>query len=133
MEDMKEIRTIESLHNHPESYIVVKSFPEIDYVLIHRNTKFMPWIAAWAYNEERECWGQGHYFEEFIDAVRYIDNKLRTIPYDRMSEIASRLMDFARESDDIDDTLYDYDVELDKKEREYFGLDNEEEDDAYAE
>lgn len=116
-----------------EKFVIVERFPKIDYVLLRRDTDFQPWIAAWAYNEERECWGQGHYFEEFIDAVRYIDNKLRTIPYDRMSEIASRLMDFARESDDIDDTLYDYDVELDEKEREYFGLNNEEEDDAYVE
>ena len=124
---MNKIGDLRIMNGTREDFIVVESFPEIDYVLLKRNSKYEPWVAAWAYNEERESWGQGHYFEEFIDAVRYIDNKLRTIPYDRMSEIASRLMDFARESDDIDDTLYDYDVELDKKEKEYFGLDNEEE------
>ena len=117
-----------------EKFVIVERFPKIDYVLLRRDTDFQPWIAAWAYNEERECWGQGHYFEEFIDAVRYIDSKLREISYDRMSEIASRLMDFAKETDDIDETLYDYDIELSEKEKNWFGIyETEEEEESYAE
>lgn len=116
----KDIKTIESLHNCPESYIVVARFPEINYVLINRNTKFTPWIVAWAYDEENNCWGQGRYFDSFIEATRYIDNMLRPMPYDRIAEIASRLMDMVKEKDDIDGTLYDYDIELDDDEKGWF-------------
>lgn len=124
----KDIKTIESLHNCPESYIVVARFPEIDYVLINRNTKFIPWIVAWAYDEDNQCWGQGYYFDSFIEAARYIDSKIRPMPYDRVAEIASRLMDMVKETDDIDETLYEYDIELDDEEKEWFCIEiNEDE------
>lgn len=74
---MNKIGDLRTMNGTREDFIVVESFPEIDYVLLKRNSKYEPWVAAWAYNEERECWGQGHYFIDMIDAMRYIDSKLR--------------------------------------------------------
>lgn len=130
---MTKMMDLREMNADYEKFVIVERFPEIDYVLLRRDTNFQPWIAAWAYNEEDEHWGQGHYFEEFIDAVRYIDSKLRKIPYDRMNEIASRLVDYAKESDDdIEDILSDYDIDLDEKEKEWFGIyDNEDEEEEW--
>lgn len=52
---------------------VVLRLPEIDYVLIHwPNNVCTPWVAAWAYNEEKGYWGQGHYFTELAGAIKYL-------------------------------------------------------------
>ena len=55
-----------------ESYIVVAEYPEIEYTLIYRDSKYEPWVAAWGYKKERNSWCQGHYFADLEDAVRYI-------------------------------------------------------------
>lgn len=52
---------------------VVLRVPEIDYVLIHwPENDFTPWVAAWAYNDERKSWGQGHYFCTKESALEYL-------------------------------------------------------------
>lgn len=56
-----------------ESVIIVAEYPEINYVLAYRGTKFQPWVAAWAYRKEDNCWGQGHYFNTIEDALAHID------------------------------------------------------------
>ena len=57
---------------------VVLRIPEIDYVLIHwPNNELTPWVAAWSYNEERKCWGQGHYFMTKENAINYLIEVLR--------------------------------------------------------
>ena len=58
------------------SVMIVAEYPEINYVLAYRGTKFDPWVAAWAYRREDNCWGQGHYFEKLEDAIMYIQDKL---------------------------------------------------------
>lgn len=55
-----------------EAVLIVSEFPEIDYVLAYRNSKYMPWVAAWCYKSERNSWGQGHYFETIEEAMSYI-------------------------------------------------------------
>lgn len=125
---MNKIGDLGAMNGTYEDFIVVERFPEIDYVLLKRNSKYEPWIVAWAYDEDNQCWGQGHYFDSFIEATRYIDSKIRPIPYDRVAEIASRLMDMVKETDDIDETLYEYDIELDDDEKEWFCIEvNEDE------
>ena len=51
---------------------IIAKFPSIDYVLIKRQSDFLPWIAAWHYCEEDGTWGQGHYFSNKYEAVNYI-------------------------------------------------------------
>lgn len=71
--------------------IIIK-IPEIDYVLIHWEENVLtPWVAAWAYNEERNSWGQGHYFQTKEDAVRYLAKtyKERYSEKQRIAEILS--------------------------------------------
>ena len=56
---------------------VIIKLPEIDYVLVHwEENSVTPWVAAWAYNEDNGCWGQGHYFVELADAIKYLAKKL---------------------------------------------------------
>ena len=52
---------------------IIMKIPEIDYVLVYwpENT-YTPWVAAWCYNEERNSWGQGHYFQKKESAVEYL-------------------------------------------------------------
>lgn len=58
--------------NANEIYVVIAEYPEIDYTLIYRNSKYQPWVAAWAYKGDGKSWGQGHYFSELEDALQYI-------------------------------------------------------------
>ena len=52
---------------------VVMRVPEIDYVLIHwEENELTPWVAAWAYNDDRNSWGQGHYFCTKENALKYL-------------------------------------------------------------
>ena len=125
----KQFVKINTLATEPEQYIVMEFYPEINYTLLRRNTKFQPYIAAYAYNEEENCWVNGHYFDTILEAERYISSKLRVMPYDRVAEIASRLMDMVKETDDIDEALREYDIELDDDEKKWFCIlvDEEEE------
>lgn len=125
----KEFVKIETLATEPEQLIVMESYPEINYTLLRRNTKFQPYIAAYGYNKEEKCWGNGHYFDTILEAERYISSKLRIMPYDRAAEIASRLMDMVKETDDIDEALREYDIELDDDEKEWFCIPVDEEED----
>lgn len=71
---------------------VIIKVPEIDYVLIHWEENVLtPWVAAWAYNEERNSWGQGHYFQTKEGAVKYLAKtyKERYSGKQRIAEILS--------------------------------------------
>ena len=68
--EVKEI--LRTMDNSTEVNLIVAEFPEIDYVLVRRNTNFQSWVAAWGYNEEKQCWSQGHYFCTIEEAMRYI-------------------------------------------------------------
>lgn len=57
-----------------EVVFIVAEYPDINYVLAYRNSKYQPWVAAWAYNG-KNSWGQGHYFENLEDAIMYIQDK----------------------------------------------------------
>lgn len=58
-----------------ERYIIIEEFPDIDYVLVYRDTTYQPWVAAWLYDKEKQTWQQGHYFCKFEDAVTHIFDK----------------------------------------------------------
>lgn len=53
-----------------ELYIVIAQYGT--YTLIYRGTKFEPWIVAYNYYPEQKCWDQGHYFDRFADAIKYL-------------------------------------------------------------
>lgn len=75
---MKVFDTINNIVNateNDEHYTIIEEFPEIDYALIYRHTRFQPWVAAWGLNKEKEYWNQGHYFETGTDAIKYICSK----------------------------------------------------------
>lgn len=59
--------------------------PQIDYILVMRDTVYTPFIACWAPEIEGEVqpdgtiecsWGQGHYFNDILSATAYIREKL---------------------------------------------------------
>jgi hypothetical protein len=38
---------------------------------LNRGGEFQPWVVAWNYDVEGDYWGQGHYFSDFEDAVKW--------------------------------------------------------------
>lgn len=53
-------------------FVILGRYPSVDYVLLERNSKYQPYVAAWGYDDEHQCWAQGHYFERLIDAAEWI-------------------------------------------------------------
>ena len=105
--------------------VLVEEFKEINYALIYRGGD-IPWIAAYGYDKATNSWAQGHYFESFLVAVGFIQNKLDPIPYARMSEIATRAIDGLFEADEVGapDWLME-ELDMTEEEGEYFGIDFE--------
>ena len=82
--------TKEPRHNlEEERYLILET--KGDYTLIYRYTSFQPWVVAWLYRENSH-WEQGHYFDEFSDAVEYFlvtsgkRNENRMIDADKLIE-----------------------------------------------
>lgn len=55
-----------------DKMIIVAEFPEINYALIYRQSKYEPWVAAYGLIRESKCWCQGHYFVSLEGAMEYI-------------------------------------------------------------
>ena len=119
---MKSFYDLKSLvnGNANETYVIIGEFPKINYTLIYRGTTYDPWIVAYGYNKENRCWDQGRYYEKLEDAMAFISDRLRPIPYERMSEIASKAIDGLIEDDDLD--CIEEELDLDNDERDYFGI-----------
>lgn len=100
--------------------IIIKKYPEINYVLAYRNSKYQPWVAAWNYNGVNS-WGQGHYFEEIEDAIEYIHTVQGKPNWYRLNEIASKAIDYMIETDPYEaEEFLKEELELDWDEVEYF-------------
>ena len=56
--------------------VLLEEYPEIDYALVWRDSKYEPFVAAWGLNKAKGYWSQGHYFAKLSDALEYINNKL---------------------------------------------------------
>ena len=113
-----------------ESVIILKEYPEINYVLAYRKSSIQPWVAAWAYNG-KNSWGQGHYFADIIDAIEYIRTVQGKINYYRMDEIASKAIDGLFEDDPYEAKIYcEETLELTEEEKEYFGISEKEEEES---
>ena len=103
-----------------ESYIIVDTFPEINYVLAYRGGKYQPWVAAWGYNGTNS-WSQGHYFEKLVDAMEFIRMKQGKPNWYRMDEIASKAIDGLIEDDPYEAEEYlRNEIEITDEEAEYF-------------
>ncbi len=53
---------------------IIKEYPEKDYTIINRGTKFLPYVACWVFNKNTYSWGNGHYFEKLEDAIQYVES-----------------------------------------------------------
>lgn len=103
--------------------LIIKEYPEIDYVLAYRGGKYQPWVAAWAYRKESNCWGQGHYFEELEDAIEYIRTVKGLPNWYRMSEIATKAIDGLIQDDPYEAEIYlEEEIEITEEEAKYFGI-----------
>lgn len=47
------------------------SNPSKDYTLLRNNTNGQ-YVVAWNYNQNDNTWGQGHYFNDFDEAVLFM-------------------------------------------------------------
>ena len=112
--------------------IVVAEFPEIDYALIYRGTKYEPWVAAWGLENIKrgESWAQGHFYETINGAMKWIQSKMDKIPRCRMEEIATKAIDGLFEDDPYEAEIYcEETLELTEYEREFFGISEKVEED----
>lgn len=49
-------------------------FTDGDYTLIDRGSLFNTWVVAYKFDPSDETWAQGHYFENFYDAVDFMNS-----------------------------------------------------------
>ena len=126
-----------------ENKILLDEFKEIDYALIKlTNNTVTPWVAAWAYNKEKNCWGQGHYFETFEGATRYIislleekRNKNKPKPIvtsERFKELAESALSYFWDEGLHYDFFEDRDVCLSEEEWDYFMKGAEDDDEEFT-
>ena len=120
---MKNIKTLDSIKDN-EQYIILEEYPEIEYTIMKRDTKFQPWMAVWQLDKETGTWSNGHYFERLTDAVAFVEWKKKGVYRDKIEEIATQLISFINDSEDyeLDEVLDDYGIELDVSEKMFFGL-----------
>lgn len=121
------MKDIKELNNLFDEFVIIEEYPEIDYTIMKRKTNFQPWMAVWGLNKEDGCWSNGHYFEKLEEAVDWVQYQLKGIHREKVEEIATQLIDYVKENDDLDEVLDDYGIELDYSEREFFCLDEDEE------
>ena len=89
------------------------------------NNSATPYVIARNYNpEEREGrqWDNGSYIYSLTQLGKAIVDTNLPIPYDRLCEIATRFIDNAKDNGDVEDVIYDYDLELTQEERDFFGI-----------
>ena len=66
-----------TIQEKKETYEIIGRYPQIDYVLIDRKTKYEPIVACWSFCDEDFTWGQGHYFSTKEDAFKYINRLIK--------------------------------------------------------
>lgn len=70
-DNRKSFRKLSSFKEESKAlYIIIAEYNY--YTLIYRPVKFEPWIVAYNYCLEQKCWDQGHYFDKFADAIKYL-------------------------------------------------------------
>ena len=71
-DNKKSLRQLSSFFKEEEKemYIIIAQYST--YTLMYRGTQFEPWIVAYHCRPEQKCWDQGHYFDKFATAIRYL-------------------------------------------------------------
>ena len=118
------MRLIE-LQKYDEYSVVLRAYDNGNPLLVN------PFVVAYKPNikdGEVVDWGHGHYFDDLFDATNYARTKLELYQpsYYRLCEIASKAIDGLVEDDE--DSAYEYfanEIEIDRHEAEYFGLNAE--------
>ena len=57
------------------TYEILNRGEYADYVIINRKTNYLPIVACYAFDESDYTWGQGHYFDNYSDAVVFLYEK----------------------------------------------------------
>ena len=68
-----------TIQEKKEAYEIIGRYPQINYVVIDRHTKYQPIIACWSFCDDDYTWGQGHYFDTKEDAFAYINEKIASL------------------------------------------------------
>lgn len=53
---------------------ILKEYPEKEYTIINRHTKYNQIVACWGFDKESNTWSQGHYFDTLLDACAYVES-----------------------------------------------------------
>lgn len=126
-----------------ENKILIEEFKEIDYALIKwADNTLTPWVAAWSYNKEKNCWGQGHYFRTFENATKYILDLLEeernrnkpkpVVTPERFKELAEKAISYLWDNGELWDFEEDRDIDFSEDECDYFIKGDEKEDEESA-
>lgn len=93
-----------------------------NYTIIEREGDFMPFVAAYFYDESDKTWEQGRYFHDFEDACNYAITGQNIMSGRRLKEIAEKALDYIKLVDgDFADFNDEFDLDLTEEELDYFG------------
>lgn len=53
---------------------ILKEYPEKEYTIICRHTKYDQIVACWCFHKENNTWEQGRYFDTLEEACKYVED-----------------------------------------------------------
>lgn len=71
---------------------------------------------------EGNQWDNGEYISSLTTLATRIFEINMPVSYDRMAEIATRFIDNAKDNGEVENVIYDYDLNLDEEERDFFDI-----------
>lgn len=101
-------------------------------VLVLKKANRIEYVVARNYNpdaREGQQWDSGLYIYNLTSLASTISNINHTVGVSRMDEIATRALDYIDSTGQLEDFLYDNDLDLSVEEKEYFELETEDDQD----
>ena len=101
-------------------------------VLVLEKANEIEYVIARNYNpdaREGEQWDNGLYIYNLTSLSSTISNINHTVGVSRMEEIATEALDYIDSIGQLEDFLYDKDLDLSVEEKDYFGIETEDDQD----
>ena len=96
-------------------------------LIVIEKANHLEYVIASNYNADEGCWSSGEYYYSLDGIAEAILYYKRLMGYMRLQEIAEKAMSYLNENNLLEDFLEDTGVDLEEDEKEYFGVNDEEE------
>jgi len=114
-----------------KSIELMKSPKNISLIVIMKDdNSIIEYVVARDYDKHKpfgEQWYSGNYLPTLPLALGIYNARNGYMTKSRLEEIASHALHYMNENDTLEDFLYNYDIDLEEEEIEYFGLNESEE------